>query len=54
MLVYVTISPMGVHEARLEAQMDEEEAAKDFYRRLKPLLEELSRTVALKDTSLSH
>lgn len=45
-LVHVLITPKGVHQANIEAPINEEREARTFYNRLKPLLCDLDRTIA--------
>ncbi|OGW16727.1 MAG: hypothetical protein A3G93_08445 [Nitrospinae bacterium RIFCSPLOWO2_12_FULL_45_22] len=45
MILYVAISPKGVHYVEVEALMEEEEVAKDFYRLVKPLLRDLGKAI---------
>ena len=47
MVIYVIITPDGVHGARIEALIDEQKEARAFYDRLKPFLKDLSENITL-------
>lgn len=51
-LVHIIISPKGVHQTSVEADMGEEKEAKAFYRKIKPHLLKLNQQLKEKEMTV--